>query len=208
MYTNSLATLVHCQEVVRRYGLEPADFPTGSVEGFTAFLLCRSVELYDVGTLANRLDCYRQELAGGLDEAELIEEAESLSELLNDHARARREIATHIQLMKSRPGGRRLWACVAELGSAPDAEHGAICARQGIAFQDVQAELAWVKQFDWLIMESVKSLRYAPGNHPTLDGLLRKDIEVFDQTLVQAEPWRGSEPDVALEFCALHRLAP
>jgi hypothetical protein len=208
MYTNSLATLAHCQEVVRRYRLGPADFSSGSVEGFTAYLFCRGMELDGVENLAARLDTYRDEAAAGLDEAELFEDARSLNELLNAHARARREIATNIEVLKGRPGGMELWACVAELATSPAPMHSTICERRGVPFQDVQSELAWLKQFDWLVLESANNLDYVPGNDRTLDGLLRRDIEVFDQTLIRAAPWSGARDDTALEFSAIHRLAP
>jgi hypothetical protein len=207
MYSNSLATLAQCQEVVRRYGLGPDDFPTGSVEGFTAYLLCRGMELYGVENLAARLDRYRRETAAGLDEAALFEEARGLNELLNDHARARRDIATHIEVLKGQPGGLDLWACVAELATSPSSQHSAICARRDIALQDVQAELAWLKKFDWLVVDSVNNLEYAPGDNPTLDGLLRRDVEVLDLTLIHASPWSGAQDDVALELLAIHRVA-
>lgn len=141
LHINSLATLAHCQEVVRRYGLGPADFPSGSVEGFTAYLLCRGLPLDGVGSLASRLEAYRGEAAGGLDEVALFEEASGLNKLLNEHARARRDIATNIEVMKGRPGGMELWACIAELATSPASEHSAICVQREIPFQDVQAGL-------------------------------------------------------------------
>lgn len=208
MYTNSLATLAHCQEVIRRYGLGPADFPSGSVEGFTAYLFCRGMRLHGVGYLAERLDAYRDEAAAGLDESALFEEARGLNELLNEHARARRDIATNIEVLKGRPGGMELWACVAELATSPAPQHSAICMRRAIPFQDVQAELAWLKRFDWLVLDSVNHFKYVPGDDCTLDRLLRPDIEVFDQTLVHAEPWSGSQDHTAIELSAIHRLAP
>ena len=208
MYTNSLATLAQCQEVVRRYGLGPADFPSGSVEGFTAYLLCRGLQLNGVANLASRLDTYRREAADGLDETALFEEASGLNELLNGHARARRDIATNIEILRGRPGGVELWACIAELATSPAPQHSAICMRRKIPFQDVQAELAWLTQFDWLVVDSVSDFNYVPGDDRTLDGLLRRDIEVFDQTLIQAAPWSGAHDDTSLEFSAIYRLAP
>lgn len=206
MYVNSLATLAQCQEVVRRYGLGPADFPYGSVEGFTAYLLCRGMELDGVRNLAARLDRYREEASSGLDEAALFDEARGLNELLNEHARARRDIASQIGELRARPGGTEVWACVAELASSPEMRHSAICSRRGIPFQDVQAELDWLRRFDWLLAESVNHLNYVPGDDLTLDALLRRDIEVLDRTLIHAAPWSGAREDTALEFCAIRRL--
>jgi len=206
MYLNSLATLAQCQDVVHRYRLGPLDFEAGTVEGFTAYLLCRGMELAGVEDLAVRLGRYQREAAAGLDEAALFEEARGLNDLLNEHARARRDIASRIEALKCRPGGMGLWVCVAELATSPDAQRDAICAQRGVTIQNVQLELAWLKQFHWLVMESVNNLKYVPGNNPTLDRLLRKDIEVLDHTLINAAPWSGAQDDTTLELNAIHRL--
>jgi FtsP/CotA-like multicopper oxidase with cupredoxin domain len=76
----------------------PVDFPTGSVEGFAADLSCRGMELDGVENLAARLDLYREEAGAGLDEAAPFEEARDLNELLNEHARDRRDIASRIEM--------------------------------------------------------------------------------------------------------------
>jgi hypothetical protein len=211
MYSNPLNTLEDAYEVVRRYGLDRADYGGGSAAGFAAWLFLPGYGVADVSVIAEELANYQRNFAHlarmgqDLDER-LASEAAALNATLEEHAEQRRELSEFIRSVKFKTEGGRVWAAIAELATTPPGGRTALSESIAEMRPHVLATLAGLLRFESAFHDSL-SVTYTSGEDGQLDLMLRMDIERFDVTLEQAAPWDGKEEDRSYEMCALLRLA-
>jgi hypothetical protein len=211
MYTNPLNTIEDAYEVIRRYGLERADFGGGTAEGFAAWLFVPGNALADVTVLAMELERYRNDFAEharigrNLDER-LAGDAANLARALKEHTEARRELAELIRSVKFGEYGALVWPTIAELATTPARGRQAVNESVRPLRPLIAAVLRGLREYEECFDDS-RGLHYEPGNDGYLDLMIRMDIERLDVTLSEAPPWAGKEPEASYELCALYSLA-
>jgi hypothetical protein len=211
MHSYPMRTIEDAFSLVRRYGLDRADFAGGSAEGFAAWLFIPGHELYDVSVIAQEVEKYKwdfvqHEKSGQNLDERLIAEAAERTETLKSHAQSRRELAEFIRSVKFGVDGGHLWAAVAELATTPARARLMPGDSKTKLLPRLNAVIRGLREFEKTFGDS-RAIGYTPGCNGQLDLMLRMDIERFDVTLVEAAPWDGKESDWSFEMSALLRLA-